>query len=102
MLVWKVLSWEVSGVVGMCSIGKCLVLTWEVLVLILEVLSAQLGGAWCSVEKCLLLSWEVCGVVGRFSIGRCLFWICLVLSQDVLGTQLRGMGAWLGGAWVFV
>ena len=62
-------------------------LAWEVLLPGSEVFGAclegaQLGGAWC--------------LVGRYLV---LFWICLMLSQDVLGSQLGGTCAWLGGAW---
>ena len=88
MLVWKVLSWEVSGVVGKCSIGRCLVLSWEVLVLIWEVLSWEVLGAWLRSACC--------------SVGRYLVWLegsQLGGASAWLGSTQEVLGAWLGDAW---
>lgn len=74
-------------------------------------LVAQLGGIWCGwkvlnwevlvlgwevLRRYLVLGWVMLGAVGGawWLVGR--YW---VLVLDMLGTQLRGIGAWLGGAW---
>ena len=62
MLGWEVLdarlgSAQLGGVwylVGKCSVGRCLVLSWEVLsweVVGTWLGGAQWGGAWCLVES---------------------------------------------------
>lgn len=47
---------------GRCSVGRCLVLSWEVLGAVLDMLDAQSGCAWfsagrylCLVRRCLVL-----------------------------------------------